>query len=63
MKNSKLNQLKRGFSKRCPQCGNSPIFLVILKHLIVVNRVELNSQIINLTMGQHIVLFFLLDIF
>ena len=31
MKNSKLNQLKRGFSKRCPQCGNSPIFFGYIK--------------------------------
>ena len=31
MENSKLNQLKRGFSKKCPKCGNSPIFLSYIK--------------------------------
>ena len=33
MKNSKFNQLKRGFSKRCPKCGKSPIFLTYIKTL------------------------------
>ena len=33
MKNSKFNQLKRGFSKKCPRCGNSPIFLSYIKTL------------------------------
>jgi len=33
MKNSKFNQLKRGFSKKCPNCGKSPIFLTYIKTL------------------------------
>ena len=33
MKNSKFNQLKRGFSKKCPRCGKSPIFLSYIKTL------------------------------
>ena len=33
MKNSRFNQLKRGFSKRCPKCGKSPIFLTYIKTL------------------------------
>ncbi|MFL2679346.1 MAG: DUF983 domain-containing protein [Alphaproteobacteria bacterium] len=31
MKINKLKYLKRGFSKKCPSCGKSPIFLKYIK--------------------------------
>ena len=31
MKDSKLSHLKRGFLKKCPRCGESPIFLGYIK--------------------------------
>ena len=31
MEISKLKYLRRGFSKKCPSCGNSPIFIKYIK--------------------------------
>ena len=45
MKNSKLNQLKEDFQKDVHNVVILQYFLVILKHLIVVNRVELNFKL------------------
>ncbi len=42
MKISKFSQLKRGFFKKCPNCGNSPIFLNYIKTISKCKKCGLN---------------------
>ena len=42
MKVSKFGQLKRGFLKKCPSCGNSPIFLNYIKTISKCKKCGLN---------------------
>ena len=42
MKVSKFGQLKRGFLKKCPNCGNSPIFLNYIKTISKCKKCGLN---------------------
>ena len=42
MKVSRFGQLKRGFLKKCPNCGNSPIFLNYIKTISKCKKCGLN---------------------
>ncbi len=41
-KKAKLKKLKRGFSKKCPNCGNAPLFSKYVKTLNKCNQCGIN---------------------